>query len=131
MQISKNISKTLEPFNNADETYDIKVKYDYRISKSLDSVYDEIKNLLAILTNEKGKFYYEITSHIYALNLNKNNYNIRKIKSCSLIHPTDSYEFVDMIAILSQDFHNLMDEKIFTMNINIFYDHNKVKLDSD
>ena len=48
MQMSKNITKTVEPFNNADETYDIKVKYDYCISNSLDSVYDEIKNLLAI-----------------------------------------------------------------------------------
>ena len=42
MEISKNITKTTKPFNNADETYNIKVKYDYCLKKSLEHVYTEI-----------------------------------------------------------------------------------------
>ena len=29
MQISKHITKNTKPFNNADETYDIEVKYNF------------------------------------------------------------------------------------------------------
>ena len=54
MQVSKHIKKSIEPFDIADETYDIEVKYDYCLEKSLVCVYFEIKNLL---DNKKGKFY--------------------------------------------------------------------------
>ena len=74
------ISKHIDPLHNADETYYIDVKYDYCLTSSLNSVYDEIKNLLAILTNEKGKFYYKIESLISASYLHKNKDTIRKIK---------------------------------------------------
>ena len=46
MQVSKHITKLIEPFNNADETYNIEVKYDYCLEKSLLYVYIELKNLL-------------------------------------------------------------------------------------
>ena len=46
MQVNKHITRLIKPFNNADETYNIKVKYDYCLKKSLLCVYIELKNLL-------------------------------------------------------------------------------------
>ena len=46
MKISKHITKNKKPFNNADGTYYIEVKYDYCFKKSLICVYVEVTNLL-------------------------------------------------------------------------------------
>ena len=63
IELSKNISKTIDSLNNADETYDIKVKYDDSLVKSFMHVSDEIKNLF---DNRKEKFYYKIETLITA-----------------------------------------------------------------
>lgn len=96
MEISKNITKTTKPFNNADETYNIKVKYDYCLKKSLEHVYTEIKNLF---DNEKEKLYYKIEVLINAVHLNKNNKKIKtnKRKSDIVLYPTDLHEFNDIL----------------------------------
>ena len=86
------------------------------------------------MKKEKGKFSYKIESLISASHLHKNKDTIRKIKSCTLIHPTDSYELVQIISMLSRDFNNIpgyFELKILTININIFYDYNEVNSDSD
>ena len=67
MKISKHITKNKKPFNNADGTYYIEVKYDYCFKKSLICVYVEVTNLL---DNKKGKFYYKIEPLISASHLN-------------------------------------------------------------
>ena len=65
-QIDKNITKLIIPLNNADETYDIKVKYNYCLIKSVSHVHDGIKNLF---DNKKRKFYYKIEPLIKGTNL--------------------------------------------------------------
>ena len=134
--LSKHITKSKKPFDNADGSYNIEVKYEYCISKSLYSVYDEIKDLFTILFNEKGKFYFKITLHIGALNLNTNKDAIRNIKSYYFLLTSDSYELDNIISSLSYDFNNLaslgyVDVNIFCINVNIFHDFNKVTLNSD
>ena len=133
--LSKYITKSKKPFDNADESYNIEVKCEYCISKWLYNVYDEIKDLFFILFNEKGKFYFKITLHIGALNLNANKDAIRKKKSCYFLATSGSYELDNIIFLLSYDFYNLsslgyVDVKIFCISINIFYDFNKVTFDS-
>ena len=130
-QISKNITKNIVTFDNADRTYSIEAKDEYCKTTSLNRVYDEIKHLLTTLFNEKGEFYYKITSHVSNLSLINDGYRINKIKSYYLKYPSDSHEFAEIISMLSYDFHNLIDAKIFNININIYYRHNKIKYDSD
>ena len=83
-QISKNITKCLVKLGNTDETYIIKVKDDYSLSILLIRVYDEIKNLLDILTNEKGKFYYKIVSLIKYQDIITNKKTIRITKTFTI-----------------------------------------------
>ena len=83
-QISKNITKCLVKLGKTDETYIIKVKDDYSLSILLIRVYDKIKNLLDILTNEKGKFYYKIESLIKYQDIITNKKTIRITKTFTI-----------------------------------------------
>ena len=121
-QISKNITKTIEPLDNADESYNIEVKCNYCITSSFNSVYYEIKNLFTILLNEKEKFYFNTTPLISEFNPVTNKYRICKLKSGYFLCPTDSCGFVEIISILSYNFHNLINPEIFSIHINICYD---------
>ena len=131
MKISKNITKDTVTFYNADETYNIKVKDDYSLSTSLIKVYDEIKNLLNILTNEKGKFYYKIESLITCQNTITNKKKIRIIKTFTIKHPSDLFELNKIICMLSRNFKKSIDPYMLSININIYYDYNKAKYDFD
>ena len=133
MQISKNITKLIKPLDNADETYDIKAKYDYYLKNSLVYVYVKIKNLL---DNKKRKIYYKIEALISALYLNKNKKEIYtdKLKTDILSYPKGTYELYYMLDKLSKEFNNmqyyfkLKKVKVLSININIYYDYNKVKM---
>ena len=133
MQISKNITKLIKPLDNADETYDIKVKYDYYLKNSLVYVYVKIKNLL---DNKKRKIYYKIEALISALYLNKNKKEIYtdKLKTDILSYPKGTYELYYMLDKLSKEFNNmqyyfkLKKVKVLSININIYYDYNKAKI---
>ena len=131
MKISKNITKNKVTFHNTDETYDIKVKDDYSLSTSLINVYDEIKNLLDILTNEKGKFCFKIESLIIHHDTIINKDRLRIIKSFTIKYPSDLYAFIEIICMLSRNFKKSIDARILTIDINIYYDYNKAKYDSD
>ena len=130
-QISKNITKSIVTSGNEDEIYNIKVKDHYSLSTSLIRVYDEIKNLLDILTNEKGKFYYKIESLISYQDTVIHKYSVRTIKTYTIKHPSDLQEFIEIICILSRNFKTSIDAKILNISINIYYDYNKAKHDSD
>ena len=95
----RSISKSKTLFDNADETYIIKVKHKRCIISSLSSVFDEIKDLLTISFNEKGKFYFKILIHTDALNLNTNKKIIHIIKSPNYLVPSDSYKLDDIISL--------------------------------
>ena len=89
MQVSKHITKSIRSLDNADETYNIEVEYDYCLEKSLICVYLEIKNLL---DNKKRKFCYKIETLISASHLHKNNQkkiHTDKTKTCSLKYLKD------------------------------------------
>ena len=131
IQISKNITKNRVTFHNADETYGIDVKDDYSLSTSLIKVYDEIKNLLDISTNGKGKFYYKIESLIIYHDTIINKNKICLIKTFTIKYPSDLFDFIEIICILLRNFKKTIDAKILTIDINIYYDYIKAKYDSD
>ena len=131
MQISKNITKTKNLLNNADETYDIKITYDDSLVKSFAHVSAEIKNLF---DNKKEKFYYKIEPLIKATYLLNNKTHTDKVKSCTLTYPTNLYKLNDIFIIISKKFCELQfyaELKILSINISIYYDYNKAKYDSD
>ena len=127
IQISTNITKDSVTFYNADETYSIKVKDDSSLSTSLIKVYDEIKNLLNILTNEKGKFYYKIESLITCQNTITNKKKIPIIKIFAIKYPSDLFELIEIICMLSRNFKKSIDPYILSINTNVYYDYNKAK----
>ena len=131
IQISKNIVQEIDFSCNEDETYSIKVKDDYSLSTSLMKVYDEIKNLLDILTNQRGKFYYKIESLISYYDTVINKTTIGTIKTFAIKHPSDLFEFTEIICMLSRDFKKIINAKIINITIKIYYDYNKVKHDFD
>ena len=128
MQISKNITKIRVTFHNADETYCIDVEDDYSLSTSLIKVYDEIKNLLDILTNEKGKFYYRIESLIIYHDTIIKKDKIRVIKIFTIKYPSDLFDFIEIICMLPRNFKKTIDAKILTIDIKIYFDYNKAKM---
>ena len=130
-QVSKNIIKCLVKLGNTDGTYIIKVKDDYSLPISLIRVYDEIKNLLDILTNEKGKFYYKIESLITYHDTIINKKTIRMIKTFTIKHLSDLFEFIEIICMLSCNFQKTIDAEILGITIEIYYDYNKAEYDSD
>ena len=122
MEISKNIAKTIDSFNNADETYDIKVKYDDSLVKSFAHVFDKIKNLF---DNKKEKFYYKMRPLIKATYFKKNKTHTDKVRLCTFTYPTNLYKLNDIFIIISKKCCELQfyaELKILATNINIYYD---------
>ena len=93
-------------------------------SKSLIHAYSEIKDLFTNLFNEKGMFYFNVTSTIYVCDLNIEKSKIHKMKSCNFLVSSHTYDPIEIISSLSYDQHNLslldyVDEKIKIITITI------------
>ena len=93
-------------------------------SKSLFHAYSEIKDLFTNLFNEKGMFYFNVTSTIYVCDLNIEKSKIHKMKSCNFLVSSHTYDPIEIISSLSYDQHNLslldyVDEKIKIITITI------------
>ena len=131
IQISKNITQKINFLCNKDETYILEVKDNYSLSTSLIRVYDEIKNLLDILTNKKGKFCYKIVSLISYKDTIINKYSLCVIKTFTIKYPSDLFEFIEIICMLSRNFKKTIDAEILGITIKMYYDYNKAKNDSD